>query len=86
MKTQEIMDYAIDNGQAKLDTTWEGAVYIYTHRFSNSFVLNALLHSLKNTHEFYQLFDGVIRAVPSELFIRGFHHGLSPRWCRFQID
>lgn len=64
MKMQEILEYAIENGQAKWDNDLDGAVIINTRKFMNSAVLDALFVSMKDKYEFYRIFDGIVRAMP----------------------
>ena len=51
---------AIENNQAK---EYYGSYLIYPKRFMSSMVLDALLHSLNSTHNFYNIM-GTIKAMP----------------------
>jgi len=55
----ELLTKAIENKQAK---NYYGSVIIYPRRFSNMYLLDMLLNTLKNDYNFYKIFD-TIKAV-----------------------
>jgi hypothetical protein len=57
----ELLQMAIANGQAKI--YYDKMYLIYPHKFLNSMVLNALLTSLKDNYNFYNIM-GTIKAIP----------------------
>ena len=56
----QLLQNAIDNKQAK---EYYGSFLIYPKRFLNSMVLDALLVSLKNDYDFFNIM-GTIKAMP----------------------
>ena len=56
----QLLQNAIDNKQVK---EYYGSLLIYPKRFLNSMVLNALLISLKNDYDFFNIM-GTIKAMP----------------------
>ena len=60
MNTKTLLQMAIENNQAK---EYYGSILIYPKKFMNDFVLNALLHNLKNEYEFINIM-GTIKAMP----------------------
>ena len=60
-KAKNLLQMAIDNGQAKI--YYDTMYLIYPHKFLNSMVLDALLTSMKNNYNFYNIM-GTIKAMP----------------------
>ena len=56
----QLLQNAIDNKQVK---EYYGSLLIYPKRFLNSMVLDALLVSLKNDYDFFNIM-GTIKAMP----------------------
>jgi hypothetical protein len=55
-----LLQMAITNGQAK---EYYGSYLIYPRKFMNSMVLDALLQSMNNDYNFYNIM-GTIKAMP----------------------
>jgi len=60
-KAKNLLQTAIDNGQAKI--YYDTMYLIYPHKFMNSTVLDALLSSMNSEYNFYNIM-GTIKAMP----------------------
>jgi hypothetical protein len=65
MTENKLLAMAIKNKQAK---EYYGSYLIYPRRFTNSSVFDALLLSLQDTYNFYNIM-GTIKAMPKETII-----------------
>ena len=59
----KLLQMAIANGQAKI--YYDTMYLIYPHKFLNTMVLDALLTSLKDEYNFYNIM-GTIKAMPKD--------------------
>ena len=57
----KLLQMAIENGQVKI--YYDTMYLIYPHKFLNSMVLDALLTSMKDKYNFYNII-GTIKAMP----------------------
>lgn len=60
MKTKNAVDVCLKNGVMKIK--YVGIIEIYPRKATNSFVLDAALHILSQTHEIVRMTDNWLRA------------------------